>query len=170
VAGRLDARTRVAATAGTLALALVGLVIAGQLVQRRFNDGRYRGFDATLDWAIANAPAGHRIGVSGDANDVGVSPALPLFGPRFGNEVAYVGPRVRHILRRYTSPARFVAAVRRGRYDLVLIGRGTRFVTPPELYGAVAARFSPLVLSPAYVLYRVSPPAGAPSSVPPPPP
>jgi hypothetical protein len=159
--GRLDPVRRRWAAAGALAVGLASFVLAGHLLQQGFNERRYVGYDATLDWVIAYAPAGHRIGVAGDANDVGVQPNLPLFGPRLGNHVVYVGRHVRGILRRYDSPSAFVGGVRRGRYDLVLIGRGIpsgplKSGTPPELVGALQAGFQPLALSPSFELFRVT--------------
>jgi hypothetical protein len=103
--------------------------------------------------------------VAGGANDVGVQPNLPLFGPRLGNDVEYVGHHVRGILHRYGSPSGYATAVRRGRYDLVLVGRGFpsgpfKSGTPPELVGALQAGFHPLALSPSYELFRVTPARG----------
>jgi hypothetical protein len=66
-----------------------------------------------------------------------VSPTLPLFGPRLHNRVAYVGPQVRHMLQEFATRARYVAALRRGGYDLVLVGRG---VVPRD--GTAAERWT----------------------------
>ena len=53
-----------------------------------------------------------------------LSPVLPAFGPRLGNHVDYVGETVDGQLREYEDRERWASAVRRGRFDLVLIGRG----------------------------------------------
>jgi hypothetical protein len=55
---------------------------------------------------------------------VGRSPVWPAFGPRMGNHVDYLGPTVRHGLREYPTRRRWAAALRRGRYDLLIVGRG----------------------------------------------
>ena len=108
-----------------LTLGVVGALVAiGQIDQRHLNDRRYRGADAALDWILDHAPSGHRIGVTGVWNPLLLSPTLPAFGPRFGNYVAYVGPVERGMLQFYERRGPFLAAVRRGRYDLVLVGRG----------------------------------------------
>ena len=110
--------------AGVALAALVVVVAVGQVDQRRFNDHRYRGADPTIDWMLDHARSGHRIGVTGIWNAVLVGPTLPAFGPRFGNHVAYVGPIERGMLQYYEARQPFLAAVRRGRYDLMVVGRG----------------------------------------------
>jgi hypothetical protein len=110
--------------AGVALAALVVVVAVGQVDQRRFNDDRYRGADPTIDWMLDHARSGHRIGVTGIWNAVLVGPTLPAFGPRFGNHVAYVGPIERGMLQYYEARQPFLAAVRRGRYDLMVVGRG----------------------------------------------
>jgi hypothetical protein len=106
------------------ALAAAGLVLAGYHGQRRFNDRRYLGVEPTFDWIALRAPGGHRVGIAGEFATGAVSPNYPLFGPRLRNRVAYVGPTVRDKLQEYGSRAPFTAALRRGGYDLVLVGRG----------------------------------------------
>jgi hypothetical protein len=49
---------------------------------------------------------------------------LPLFGPHLDNRVAYVGPVVDGMLQEYSSSRALRSALRRGRYDLLLVGRG----------------------------------------------
>ncbi|MEA2308243.1 MAG: hypothetical protein QOI65_529 [Thermoleophilaceae bacterium] len=110
----------------TVALVIAALVIAalGYVRQREFNDGRYRTGDPVTAWIASNAPSGHRIALAGSWSVVGRSPVWPAFGPRMGNDVDYLGPTVRHQLREYPSRRRWSAALRRGRYDLLIVGRG----------------------------------------------
>jgi hypothetical protein len=77
-----------------------------------------------LDWIHVNAPQDRRIGVTGLWPLEGYAPVYPAFGPRLRNEVEYIGPTVRNALRRYREPESFQAALARGVYDLVLVGRG----------------------------------------------
>jgi hypothetical protein len=91
--------------------------------QDRLNETRYQHFDPVADWLHHNAPAGHRVGLAGLWAG-GPSPAFPAFGPRLENRVVYVGPFVREVLREYGDRERFVAALRSGRYDLLVVGRG----------------------------------------------
>src|SRR5205807_1519211 len=100
--------------------ALVALVLGlGWLHQRDFNKARYRHYDATLDWLISHAPTGHRVGLAGGASGGYDSPPLVMFGPRFGNFVSFVGPKYRGLLEEYHQAQPFIAALRRGRFDLL---------------------------------------------------
>jgi hypothetical protein len=109
----------------TLALAGAGILASGSVavavgheVQQRFNDDRYLGLDPTVDWLLANAPPGSRVGLVGE----GVGKVVfPAFGARLDNRVEYVGPFVDEMLRPYTTPDGLLGAVRRGRYALVLV-------------------------------------------------
>lgn len=140
--------------AGAVAI-LVGVVALGQLEQRRFNDRRYRGVDSTVEWVFDHAPSGHRVGLAGGWGRVDLAPVLPMYGPRLGNHVAYVGPLVEDMLQEYTRREPFVAAVRRGRYDLLLVGRGYRpQPTVREEGWARAAGFAEVARSGRYILYR----------------
>ena len=144
------------AAAVTFAVALtVAAVAGGHRVQRELNDGRYRDADAALAWIEDNAGSGHRIGLAGRWSDRGPAPTLPAFGPRFGNEVEYVGPLVREMLRTYGREEDFTAALARGRFDLLLVGRGG---PPPrearEERWARAAGFAPVARSARLTLYR----------------
>jgi hypothetical protein len=125
VARRLRGRgAQVAAAALAGAVVAAGAVAAGYHGQRRFNERRYLGIEPTFDWVAQRAPAGHRIGVDGEFATGLVSPNLPLFGPRLRNSVEYVGPLVEHMRQEYPTRQGLQAALRRGRYDLVLVGRG----------------------------------------------
>jgi hypothetical protein len=114
---------------GAAGLVAVAVIALGQHGQRHFYRYRYRGLDPALDWVLANAPQGHRIGVAGNwRGGTPDSPILPLFGPRFGNTVAFVGQMDVGTLVQYTREQRFIAAVRRGGYDVLFVGR-----EPPPL-------------------------------------
>jgi hypothetical protein len=80
--------------------------------------------DPALDWLNANAPEGHRVGLAGTWTDQGISPVFPAFGPRLRNDVVYHGEFREEMLRQYGRREEFVAALRRERYDLLLVGRG----------------------------------------------
>lgn len=135
--------------AGVLALGLIA--VGGHALQRRLDDGRFRGSDATIDWVLAHAPSGHAIGLAGDWRAVGLAPVLPMFGPRLGNHVSYVGPLIRGMLEHYRTRGAFLAAVHRGGYDLLLVGRAP----PPPISGRPAlAALKPLAHPQAEVWAR----------------
>lgn len=116
-------RPVMAALAAAALLAAGGLTLAGYRFQAQFNDSRYRGEDPVLDRFATSAP-GQQIGIAGAWSDRGVSPILPAFGPRLENQVEYVGPRVKGMLRRSRDARAFRARLRDGRYDLLVVGRG----------------------------------------------
>jgi hypothetical protein len=111
----------VVAAAGSLA-AVVALAGAHR-IEERINDGRYRGVDPAIDALLEVAPTGKRIGLASDWSVGGLTPIWPSFGTRIGNEVEYVG-YFDGFLRRYPTRRRFEDALRRGRYDVLVIGRG----------------------------------------------
>jgi hypothetical protein len=120
---RRGSRTSLAAAA----LAVLGIVaagVAGRHVERVFDDAPYLGGDRVVAWLTTRTPAGHRVGLVGIWDVNGPAPVRPAFGPRLRNDVAYVGPFVRGLLRRYSTAEDLLAALRRGRYDLVVVGRG----------------------------------------------
>lgn len=129
-------------------LGLAGLAAAALFGAYAIRDpGGYGSGDPALAWLEANAPSGHRIALAGDWSVPGLPPTLPAFGPRLGNDVAYAGTFVRHMLRHERDPRRFMARLR-GR-DIVVVGRG--FVpaarpAPEELW-ARAAGFRPVAAS-----------------------
>jgi hypothetical protein len=108
--GRL--RLPVAAAAALLVVAVSA---------HRANDQTYGQFDPTLAWIERNASSGQRIGLVGTWSPDGVSPVLAAFGPRFGNEVGYVGEFREHMLRALPDPAEAAK-----RFDLVIGGAGVR--------------------------------------------
>jgi dolichyl-phosphate-mannose-protein mannosyltransferase len=105
-----------------LIAACAAVVALGRLDQVNFDHRGYAGFDPTFAWIDAHAPTGRRVGITGIWSTAGISPVLPAFGPRLGNHVSYVGDRVRHSLHLPASESSFDDELRRGRYDLLLIG------------------------------------------------
>jgi hypothetical protein len=112
---------RAAAIAVAVAACAAATVLA-RLEQRSFDRHPYASYDPTFAWIDAHAPAHRRIGITGVASTEGLSPVLPAFGPRLGNQVAYVGDGVRHSVHLPSRESTFDAELRRGRYDLLLIG------------------------------------------------
>jgi hypothetical protein len=158
VAGALVARPgRLAgprvALAAVAAGALVLAVAAGARVKHRFDARGYHGADPTIDWVLARAPSGARIGLAGIFDPAAVPPVLPVFGPRLRNDVRYVGPWVGHRLEQYAAATPFRAALRAGRYELLLVGRGTppADVVPAERW-AMAGGWVPVARGPAMTL------------------
>jgi dolichyl-phosphate-mannose-protein mannosyltransferase len=133
---RLRAR-RVVLVAAALAAALVGLAAADRM-QERINDDRYGTFDPGLRAMLRAAPSGSRVGLEfatywslGD-----LSPVWPAFGTRIDNDVEFVGEFVHGFLTQYPDEASFRAALRRGHYDVLVIGRSdiARQNTPAQAW------------------------------------
>src|SRR5690606_33029805 len=114
-------RPRPAAWAALAAVAAVGLAVLGESVQRTYNDNRYVGRDAALDWVIANTEDGARVGVTGAWTDQGVAPIYPAFGTRLQNRVDYVGPKVDGLLRTYEDREPFVDALEREGVEVLVV-------------------------------------------------
>ena len=148
-------RSRSAQAFAVLSAAILAFAI-GQLDQARLNRQGYKGRDAAVDWLLVHAPAGHRVAMAGGWGSGSLeSPVLSLFGPRLGNVVAYAGPIDRGMLYEYSSASSFVGALRAGRYDLLLIGRGDPPMGQvPEQTWARLAHFVPVAASDRFVLYR----------------
>ncbi len=123
---------RVPGTAAALALALLAVAVVGNEVQARFNQDRYVGGDLVIDTVVERAPEDARIGLAGAWNDAGLSPVLPAFGPRFENEVEFVGPVIDGMQQRYSERDDFLAALEEGDYDLLIVGRGRPELPPIE--------------------------------------
>lgn len=130
-------RSRAAVAASGL---VAVLVLGGYAQQRTFYQGRYEGVDATFDWVFTNAPAHHRIGLSGSWGPQQLAPILPMFGPRLENYVAYAGPFVDHMLRAPTDRHELLTQLQRRKFDLLLIGRGVdaRAHVPQERWARAA--------------------------------
>ena len=137
-----------------VAVAVVAAAVAGRVVEQRYADDRYIGEDPVTDAFSSSAgDDGQNVGLAGLWDDAGISPVLPAFGPRYGNRVSYVGSDDDDVLRRYASEREFAAALERGGYDLLVIGRG-RPEAPrvPELGWAEAAGYEPVAESDRLVL------------------
>jgi Dolichyl-phosphate-mannose-protein mannosyltransferase len=158
----LAGRTRLALRLGAGGLAVIALVVVGYLRQDDFTDGRYRGDEPAIDWILRNAPEGQKVGIAGLWDSRGLVPVLPAFGPSFENEVAYVGQFKRGLLHEYERPAAFLSAVRRGGYDLLIVGndvypKGCRLPGSGRQENAWAreAGYVRLAASPRLILYEV---------------
>ena len=127
VAGAGWALWRMRRNAGVLVGAAVAaalvLLAGGHRIEQRINDGRYLGSDPAIDALLRAAPSGKRIGLAADWSVGGLTPIWPAFGTRIGNEVEYIG-YFDGFLRKYPTEGRFQAALRRGGYDAIVVGRG----------------------------------------------
>lgn len=104
-------------------LALLAAVAVAVWARPRFNYSSYAQGDATLNWVLTHAPTGRNVGLAGVWSNT-LAPPFPAFGPRLGNRVTYVGPFVDHMLQQYSARRAFERALRRGRYDILFVGRG----------------------------------------------
>ena len=139
------------------AAAAAAVVVAGYVVERKVNDDRYGGVDPTYDWVRAHAPSGTRIGLTGYFDFSSLAPAWPLTGRRLENRLAYVGRIDGGRVEQYGSRAAWERAVRRGRYDLLLVARA-RSPFPggadEPRWAADTPGWSAVAESPSFVLYR----------------
>jgi hypothetical protein len=117
------ARRNVPALVAAAVVGAVVLLAGAHRVEQRINDGRYLGADPAIDALLKAAPTGKRIGLAADWSVSGLTPIWPAFGTRIGNEVEYIG-YFDGFLRKYPTEARFQAALERGRYDAIVVGRG----------------------------------------------
>ena len=122
-------RARPALVALGCAVAALAALSGGYKMQKTINDGRYVGMDPAVDVIVRTAPEDRRIGLAAAWSVEGLSPIWPSFGARIDNEVEYVGHFIDGFLTEYDDGDEFRAALRRGRYDLLVIGRG---LFPPE--------------------------------------
>jgi hypothetical protein len=133
---------------GAIAVAVALLALAGARgIERRINGERYLGVDPAIDILLKVAPHDKRIGLASDWSVSGLTPIWPSFGTRIGNHVEYIG-YFDGFLRRYPTRRRFQAALTRGRYDLIVVGRG--FYPPqdtPEQRWAIDAGWHTIALS-----------------------
>jgi hypothetical protein len=116
-------RGNVTALVAAAVLGAVVLLAGAHRMEQRINDGRYLGSDRAIDALLKAAPAGKRIGLAADWSVSGLTPIWPAFGTRIGNDVEYIG-YFDGFLRKYPTQARFQAALDRGRYDYIVVGRG----------------------------------------------
>jgi hypothetical protein len=143
---RLRSRPFALAAAAVVA-ALIG-VLGAHRIEQRVNGGRYLEDDPAVGALLRLAPTGKRIGHAGDWSIGGLSPIWPSFGTRIGNAVDFVGYFDHGWLRRYANGASFATALKRGRYDVLVVGRG--FYPPqntPEQRWAMAAGWRTVALS-----------------------
>jgi hypothetical protein len=132
--------------AAAILVALAALAAAHH-VEQRINTGRYLGVDPAIDVLLTAAPSGKRIGLASDWSVSGLSPIWPSFGTRIGNHVEYIG-YFDGFLRRYPTRRRFQDALRRGRYDAIVVGRGFDPPQPtPEQRWAAEAGWRTIALS-----------------------
>ena len=108
-------RHRGLALAAAAGAALVALV-AGSALEQRFETKRFEGLSDPYQVVNDEAPTGQNIGLVGEGWG-----AYPLFGPRLGNDVRFVGRREQEMLRGYEDRGEFAADVREHDYDLVLV-------------------------------------------------
>lgn len=139
-----------------LTVVLAGFAVGGRALERRIDRHRYLGLDPTVDWIVAHAPSGHRVGLAGFWTGAEFAPPLAMLGPRLANHVAYVGPHVDGVLRIHRRRRPFLAALRRGRFDLVLVQRGLSRPGPVlrEERWARSVGYRPVAASPLLTLYR----------------
>ncbi len=105
------------------AVVVAALAVVGHQRQQTFYDERYRVTDPVAAWFAERAPTDRRVALAGVWGTQVISPVLPAFGPRLGNEVAFAGEYVRGQLREYERRSEFLGAVDRGGYDLLVVGR-----------------------------------------------
>jgi hypothetical protein len=147
-------RSRKAFSPAVVAGAVLAIALAYHY-QRHVNPIAWQPDDATVDYVLMHDPAHTRIGVAGTWTAQGLVPVAPLFGPRLQNTVAYVGPFIEHRLEQYASARAFVAALRRGRYQLLEIGTGFPPARDPVAVNwAAAAGYTFVVRSARLILMR----------------
>jgi hypothetical protein len=120
----LSAAGRRGVAIGAAALAVLAAAGFARLEQDAYADRDYSIHDPAFAWISEHAPSGTRIGIVGGSSLDGVSPILPAFGPRLGNDVTYVGPFVDDLLLDYQRREEFVSALRREGDELLIVGRG----------------------------------------------
>jgi hypothetical protein len=157
--------------AAAAACVLVLGAIAGEVLQKAFNDDRYTPGDPALDYVIASSADGRSVALAGFWNLDGVVPTYPSFGPRLQNHVNFVGWKEDDaLLRRFDSRAPFLGQLARLDPDLLLVGRATPSefdpdrdrVSPPraELAWARSAGYREVARSDRFVVLQ--PPRRAP--------
>jgi hypothetical protein len=109
-------RRRPTAALAAATAAAVAAVVAGAALENRFAERRYTALSEPYRLLDEAAPSGERIGIVGEGWGV-----YPLFGPRLGNDVAFVGEREDEMLRGYETRGEFADAVRDRGYDFVMV-------------------------------------------------
>jgi hypothetical protein len=134
----------------------VGLAVLGFAMQRSFNRTRFDSKDPAFRWVSEHAPSGTKIGLVGTNSLEGTPAPYPMYGPRLENHVSYVGHYVKGGLRVYRSQRQLSGALRKGHYDLLVVGRADQLGeegTHPARW-ARAAGFESLTHSAALTLMR----------------
>ena len=148
-------RPRPAVATAVAIVALVAVTAVGDRMRSRYESDTYAAVDPVYGALLDAAPAGGRVAVAGVFPLTGVSAILPAMGPSLNNEVDYLGFFDDDFLTAYRAPETFAAALERGGYDLLLIGRGQSPQGPvSEESWARAAGWVPVVASPGMALLR----------------
>lgn len=116
-------RARVAGLALAVAL-VIAVAGAGYLREERYARDRYASSDPVTRALARHGGGKRRVALAGVWGGGVLSPVLPAFGPRLRDHVDFVGPTVRGQLREYATRQAFQSAIRRGRYGLLVVGRG----------------------------------------------
>jgi hypothetical protein len=119
-------------TASAVALVVLAAVALGYARQRDFASDRFtREGDPVIAYLAHRATSGHRVAIARVASVDGMAPVWPAFGPRLGNHVEYLGRVVDGQLREYGDRGAWTRALERGRFDLLVVGRGGYFADCP---------------------------------------
>ena len=110
----------VVATAG-LVILLLGI---GSELRQRAAVAPLAERDPVIGWLARELPGDARIGLGKTWTPGGISPVLPAFGARLGNDVDYLGRFVDGTLRQWRRQEGFQAQIRGGDYDALVIGTG----------------------------------------------
>jgi hypothetical protein len=141
-----------------IAAAVAGIVViaaAGYAVQHRYEAKRLRGEDSAVDYFLAHSVEGDRVGLAEQWSVLPPSPVLAMFGARFRNRVDYLGVQSEGVNKPYRDRAAFLARVGGGRYDWLMIGRGSPPVAvTPAMSLAAAAGYRLVAQTGRLALYR----------------
>jgi 4-amino-4-deoxy-L-arabinose transferase-like glycosyltransferase len=105
---------------GGVAVLVIAVAVFGSRAQRTYNDTRYLGQDEVLS-ALADSEA-LRVGLAGNWTAEEPGPVYPAFGRRLQNRVQFAGVTEDGLLRRAASRQEFVAALRGGSFDALIVG------------------------------------------------
>ncbi len=112
-------------TLGALGAAALTIAIGvGQILQDKFNDQRYVGGDPVIEEIAKEVDGGREVALTGLWSDAGTAPILPAFGPRFENQVSYVGVDADGLIERFSDEGAFIDAIETTAPDLVVVGLG----------------------------------------------
>ena len=106
------------------ALALLAVLAVAYDRQSDYHADRFaREGDPVLTYLSREATSGYRVAIAGVPSP-GQSPVWPAFGPRLGNHVDFLGPMIDGQQYEYADRAAWTRALREGRFDLLVVGRG----------------------------------------------